>query len=97
MSAVKVKEHKKSILLALLFLALVGYFIAILISNNTTARAQAAENAAAKAELSSVHQEITKNNNFLENANEAEKIEQIAREEYGYAYPDEIVYVDSEE
>ena len=47
MGAVKVKENKRSVLLAVLFLALVCYFVAVLISNNAKAKALENENAAA--------------------------------------------------
>ena len=33
-------------------------------------------------------------NNTLANENEADYVERIAREEFGYAYPDERIYID---
>ncbi len=97
MGVVKTKENKKSVLLAVLFLALVCYFVAVLISNNSKARAQEAENMAAVSVEQSILAENKQIDDFIENADEEDKIERIAREEYGYAYPDEVVYVDSAE
>ena len=42
-------------------------------------------------------EQILKNeqlSNMLENENEAEYVERIARDQFGYAYPDERIYVD---
>lgn len=97
MGVVKTKENKKSVLLAVLFLALVCYFVAVLISNNSKAKAQEAENMAAVSVEQSILAENKQIDDFIENADEEDKIERIAREEYGYAYPDEVVYVDSAE
>lgn len=97
MGVVKTKENRKSVLLAVLFLALVCYFVAVLISNNSKAKAQEAENMAAVSVEQSILAENKQIDDFIENADEEDKIERIAREEYGYAYPDEVVYVDSAE
>lgn len=97
MGAVKVKENKRSVVLAVLFLALVCYFVAVLISNNSKAKALERENDASVSVEQSILDENEAIKEFESNANEAEKIEQIARDEYGYAYPDEIVYIDSAE
>lgn len=97
MGAVKVKENKRSVLLAVLFLALVCYFVAVLISNNAKAKALENENAAAVSVEQSILAENQAIEDFDNNADEADKIEIIAREEYGYAYPDEQVYIDSAE
>lgn len=95
MAAVKVKNRKHSVILAVLFCALVCYFVATLISLQTKVRAQ--ENAVA--ELSSQYQQQLEDNAALsaviENGGEAEYIERIAREQYGYAKPEERVYYDS--
>lgn len=95
MGAVKVKENKRSVLLAVLFLALVCYFVAVLISNNSKAKALESENASAAAVEQSINAENEAIRELESNADEAEKIEQIARNEYGYAYPDEHIYIDS--
>lgn len=95
MGVVKSKENRKSVLLAVLFLALVCYFVAVLISNNSKAKAQEAENMAAVSVEQSILAENKEIDDFIENADEEDKIERIAREEYGYAYPDEVVYIDS--
>lgn len=95
MATVKVKNRKHSVILAVLFCALVCYFVATLISLQTKVRAQ--ENAVA--ELSSQYQQQLEDNAALnaviENGGEAEYIERIAREQYGYAKPEERVYYDS--
>ena len=95
MAAVKVKNRKHSIILAVLFCALVCYFVATLISLQSKVRAQ--ENAVA--ELSSQYeQQLADNaalNAVIENGGEADYIERIAREQYGYAKPEERVYYDS--
>lgn len=95
MGAVKVKENKRSVILAVLFLALVCYFVAVLISNNSKAKALENENAAAVSVEQSILDENEAIDDFNKNADEAEKFEVIAREQYGYAYPDEQVYIDS--
>ncbi len=94
MGAVKVKENKRSILLALLFIALVVYFVAVIISNTTKAKAQETENNASLAYLASVTDQIENNKNKLENADNPDYMEEFARGE-GYAYADEQVYIDS--
>ena len=95
MSAVKVKEKKRSILLAVLFVVLVGYFIATLINIQTKVKAQENENAASQQTLQNIINENADKADRLENGDEDENIEQIAREQYGYADPDERVYYDS--
>ncbi len=95
MAAVKVKNRKHSVILAVLFCALVCYFVATLISLQSKVRAQ--ENAVA--ELSCQYQQQLEDNAALnaviENGGEADYIERIAREQYGYAKPEERVYYDS--
>lgn len=95
MAAVKVKNRKHSVILAVLFCALVCYFVATLISLQSKVRAQ--ENAVA--ELSNQYeQQLADNaalNAVIENGGEADYIERIAREQYDYAKPEERVYYDS--
>ena len=81
MTAKKVKNRKHSVILAVLFAALVCYFVATLISLQSKVRAE--ENALAELEM------------IIENGDEDAYIEKIAREQYGYAMPDERVYYDS--
>ena len=95
MSAIKVKEKKRSILLAVLFVVLVGYFIATLINIQSKVKAQENENAASQQTLQNIINENADKADRLENGDEEENIEQIAREQYGYADPDERVYYDS--
>lgn len=95
MAAVKVKNRKHSIILAVLFCALVCYFVATLISLQTKVRAQ--ENTVNN--LKTQHQQQIDENAelkmIIEDGNESDYIERIAREQYGYALPDERVYYDS--
>lgn len=95
MSAVKVKERKRSILLAVLLVALVCYFIATLISIQSKVKAQEAANLASEQTLQQIIDENADKADRLENGDEDENIERIAREQYGYADPDERVYYDS--
>ncbi len=95
MAVTKSKENKKSIILAVLLCALVCYFVATLISIQSKVKAQQNVNDA----LSATYQDKLDENAELEerikNGNEDENIDRIAREEYGYALPDERVYYDS--
>lgn len=95
MAAVKVKNRKHSVILAVLFCALVCYFVATLISLQSKVRAQ--ENAVA--DLKSQYQQQIEDNEELKQiiaeGSEADYIERIAREQYGYAKPEERVYYDS--
>ena len=94
MTARIIKNKKSSVILAVLFFALVIYFVATLISVQTKVRAQQNINES----LSATHQQKLEENAELEdrikNGNEEENIDRIAREEYGYALPDERVYYD---
>ncbi|MBQ3044664.1 MAG: septum formation initiator family protein [Clostridia bacterium] len=95
MTVKKVKNRKHSIILAVLFTALVCYFVATLISLQTKVRAERE----AVTELSRQHQQQVDENSelamIIENGDEDAYIEKIAREQYGYAMPDERVYYDS--
>ena len=95
MAVAKIKEKKRSIILIVLLCALVCYFVATLISVQTKVRAQQNINES----LSATHQQKLEENAELEdrikNGKEEENIDRIAREEYGYALPDERVYYDS--
>lgn len=95
MSAVKVKERKRSILLAVLLCALVCYFIATLISIQSKVKAQEAANAASQQTLQQIKEDNAEKEDRLANGDEEENIERVAREQYGYADPDERVYYDS--
>ena len=95
MAAVKTKNRKHSIILAVLFCALVCYFVATLISLQTKVLAQ--ENAVEDLQLQ-YQQQLDENSELqliVDNGNESDYIERIAREQYGYAKPDERVYYDS--
>lgn len=95
MTAKKVHKRKHSIILAVLFAALVCYFVATLISLQTRVRAE--ENTVEELKAS-YQQQLNENAELemiIENGDEAAYIEKIAREQYGYAMPDERVYYDS--
>ena len=97
MAVAKIKEKKRSIILIVLLCALVCYFVATLISIQSKVRAQQSINES----LSATYQQKLEENAELEerikNGNEEDNIDRIAREEYGYALPDERVYYDSAE
>lgn len=86
---------KHSIILALLFAALVIYFVATFISLQS--KVDAAQNNVAV--LNQTKQDWEEKNTeikeVLENGDEAAYIEKIAREQYDYAMSDERVYIDS--
>ncbi len=95
MTAYKTKNRKHSVILAVLLCALVCYFVATLISLQSKVRAE--ENHVAELE-SQYQQQIEENDNLeevIKNGNEEEYLEKIAREQYGYAKPEERVYYDS--
>ncbi len=95
MAAAKVKKRNHSIILGVLFFAVVCYFVATLISLQTRVKAEEKELEDLK---TSYQQQINDNAELqmiIENGNEADYIEKVAREQYGYAKPDERVYFDS--
>lgn len=95
MTVKKTKNRKHSIILAVLFGALVCYFVATLISLQSKVRA---EEDAVDELKQSYQQQLNENAELemiIENGDEDAYIEKIAREQYGYAMPDERVYYDS--
>ena len=89
------KNRKHSVILTVLFAALVCYFVATLISLQTKVRAQ--ENFVEDLQ-SQYQQQVDENAELqliIDNGNESDYIERIARENYGYAKPEERVYYDS--
>ena len=95
MAVKKIKNRKHSIILAVLFCSLVCYFVATLISLQMQVRAQENTVEDLKAQY---QQQVDENNELqqlIEEGNESDYIEKIAREQYGYAKPDERVYYDS--
>ncbi len=95
MAAVKAKKKQYSTILTVLLLALVVYFAATLISVQTKVHAQERT----VAEMSEQYEEkLAENKNLddiLNSGDDDDYIERIAREQYGYAMPDERVYYDS--
>lgn len=95
MAVKKAKTKKHSVILAVLFCALVCYFVATFISLQTKVRAQERE----VAELRKTYQQQIDDNAelqmIIDSGDEAAYIEKIAREQYGYVMSDERVYYDS--
>ncbi len=95
MAVKKMKNRKHSIILAVLFCALVCYFVATLISLQMQVRAQEDNVESLKAQYQQQLDDNSELQQLIEEGNESEYIEKIAREQYGYAKPDERVYYDS--
>ncbi len=95
MAVKKQKKRKHSIILTVLFCALVCYFVATFISLQIKVKAQERE----VAELNQTYQQQIDDNAelqmIIDSGDEAAYIEKIAREQYGYVMPDERVYYDS--
>lgn len=95
MTVKRTKNRKHSIILAVLFCALVCYFVATLISLQSQVRAQENNVESLKAQYQQQLDDNSELQRLIEEGNESEYIEKIAREQYGYAKPDERVYYDS--
>ncbi|MBQ2841474.1 MAG: septum formation initiator family protein [Clostridia bacterium] len=95
MAAARTKNRKHSIILGVLFCALVCYFVATLISLRTTVSAEKKSLDNLKVSYQQQLDENAEIEMIIENGNEADYIEKVAREQYGYAKPDERVYYDS--
>ncbi len=95
MAVAKIKEKKRSIILIVLLCALVCYFVATLISLQSQVRAQEKNVDNLKNQYQQQLDDNSELQRLIEEGNESEYIEKIAREQYGYAKPDERVYYDS--
>ena len=95
MAVKNIKNRKHSIILAVLFCALVCYFVATLISLQSQVRALEKNVDDLKAQYQQQLDDNSELQRLIEEGNESEYIEKIAREQYGYAKPDERVYYDS--
>lgn len=95
MTVKKVKIKRNSTILTVLALALVCYFVATVVSLQTKVHAKERS----IAQLSEQYKEQLDDNDelkqIIDSGNENDYIERIAREDYGYAMPDERVYYDS--
>ena len=95
MAVKKQQNRKHSVILTVLFCALVCYFLATFINLQTKVRAQERE----VAELKKTYQQQIDDNAelqmIIDSGDEAAYIEKIAREQYDYVMPDERVYYDS--
>lgn len=95
MTVKKTKNRKHSVILAVLFFALVCYFVATLISLQMQVRAQENTRDSLEAQYNQQVADNQELQQLIEEGNESDYIEKIAREQYGYAKPDERVYYDS--
>ena len=95
MAVKNIKNKKHSVILAVLFCALVCYFVATLISLQMQVRAQENNVEELKTQYQQQLDENAELQQLIEEGNESEYIEKIAREQYGYAKPNERVYYDS--
>lgn len=95
MAAVKIKKNKRSILVAVLVFAVLCYFVATFISLRIRVKENEEHNAELQLQYNQQLEENEQLSKVLEEGDEADYIERIAREEYGYAKPGERVYYDS--
>lgn len=95
MAAVKPKKRKRSILVAILVIAVLFYFAATFVNLRGEIKEREAANAELQKQYEAQLEENTQLQNYIDSGDEADYIERIAREEYGYAKPDERVYYDS--
>lgn len=94
MAAVETKKRSNSIILSVIFFVVVLYFGATLFSLQTKVNA---EERALEDLIATYQQQVSENAELemiIENGNESDYIEKVAREQYGYAKPDERVYFD---
>lgn len=95
MAAVKTRTRKHSVIVYTFVFALVCFFVATLLSLCFKVSAQKKINAEL---VSQYNQQLDENADleaYIESGDEADYIERIAREQYGYAKPEERVYYDS--
>ncbi len=93
---IKVKKERKFSYIALIALFLVScMFIATIISLRAEAKEQEQYIAELESEYTSQMKENEALSQLIEQGDEADYIERIAREKYGYAMPEERVYYDS--
>ncbi len=95
MAAVKIKKNKRSILVAVLVLAVICYFVATFVSLRIKVKERQDANAQLQSQYDQQVEENEQLSKVLDEGDEADYIERIAREEYGYAKPGERVYYDS--
>ena len=94
MAAVETKKRSNSIILSVIFFVVVLYFVATYASLQTKVNA---EERALESLMATYEQQVSENAELemiIENGNESDYIEKVAREQYGYAKPDERVYFD---
>lgn len=90
----KKKKQRKSIVLTIGCIMFACYFVAVIIGQQTQIKAAKDEKNALQAELNEQILENEEISRMLENGDEAEYIERIAREQLGYVMPDERVFYD---
>ncbi len=96
MSAVKNGTRKHSVIVCAFIFALLCFFVTTLISLGVKVSAQKRVNAELMSQYNLQLDENADLEAYIGNSGVAEYIERIAREQYGYAKPEERVYFDSE-
>lgn len=86
---------KKRLWILIIAAAVLIYFIWILVSQQMGIYEREKKIAEIQSEIDKTNKESDELRNEIENANERETIEKIAREDLGLVYPDERTYVDS--
>ncbi len=91
----KTSKKKRSFIFTLAALALVGCFVVTVVRLQIDIRQREKELDTINESITSQQQENEKIEKSLEEENEDEYMERIAREKLGYVMPDERVYVDA--
>ncbi|MBR3817700.1 MAG: septum formation initiator family protein [Clostridia bacterium] len=89
------QKRKHSVILWACFFVLVCYFVATIFSLQMQVRAQENTRDDLEAQYNQQVEDNKELERLIEEGNESDYIEKIAREQYGYAKPDERVYYDS--
>ena len=89
------KEHRFSVIALVALFLVSGIFIVTIISLRAEAKEQERYIAELESEYTSQMMENEALSQLIEQGDEADYIERIAREKYGYAMPEERVYYDS--
>lgn len=95
MAAVKNKMNLRSVVVAVLVLAVICYFAATFISLRVKVRDREKHNAQLQTQYNQQLKENEQLSKVIDEGDESDYIERKAREEYGYAKPGERVYYDS--
>lgn len=88
------KKRRSSILILMACFVFVGYFVVTIASQQTQLKAARQEKAALQSELNEQLLSNKELSRLIDNGDEAEYIERIAREKLGYFMPEERVFYD---